>query len=77
MPMAAFLCDPFSALNAVEATWQATEALLTLPFDTMREQHACAVQAGLLPRSMLESRDFEHAMATLETMTLGPMARHV
>jgi predicted CxxxxCH...CXXCH cytochrome family protein len=50
---------------------------LTLPFDAAREQYARSVVVGLLPRSMLASRDFELALATLEQLTLGPLARHV
>ncbi len=50
---------------------------LALPFDAARDQYACSVQAGLLPRSMLASRDFERALATMEQLTLGPLARHV
>ena len=51
--------------------------LLHLPFDQLRSQHAQAVQAGLLAKSMLASRDFEHAVDALEHITLGPFARHV
>jgi hypothetical protein len=50
---------------------------IQLPFDVMRSQHAQAVRAGLLARSMLESRDFERAVDALEHLTLGPFARHV
>jgi hypothetical protein len=50
---------------------------LHLPFDTLREQHALAVQAGLIRRSMLESRDFERHLNVLEHVALGPFARQV
>lgn len=50
---------------------------LHLPFDVMRAQHAQAVRAGLLARSMLESRDFERHVNALEHLTLGPFARQV
>ena len=38
---------------------------------------ASAVKAGLIPNSMLESRDFEHVVVALERATLGPLARRV
>ncbi|MDE2454794.1 MAG: hypothetical protein KGL43_14470 [Burkholderiales bacterium] len=49
----------------------------TLPFDGAREQYACAVRAGLLPNSMLASRDVERTLDALERLTLGPLARRV
>jgi hypothetical protein len=56
---------------------QATRALACLPFDLLRAQHARAVQAGLLPRSLLASRDFERTLGALERAALGPLARRV
>ena len=50
---------------------------LRLPFDTARVQYARSVQAGLIERSMLASRDFECALGSLEQITLGPLARRV
>jgi hypothetical protein len=49
---------------------------LTWPFDTARAQYGHAVQAGLIERSMLASRDFERALGALERLALGPLARH-
>ena len=56
---------------------QAPVSLLGLPFDTLRALHATGVQAGLIRRSMLESRDFERALGTAERFMLGPWARSV
>lgn len=57
--------------------WEAGRALASWPFDLLRAQHADAVRAGLLPRSLLESRDFEHSVDTMERVALGPLARRV
>lgn len=51
--------------------------ILRLPFDAAREQYAQGVQAGLIGRSMLASRDLECALGALEQLTLGPLARRV
>ena len=56
---------------------QAGRAMACLPFDLLRAQHARAVQAGWLPRSMLASREFERALTALERLSLGPLARRV
>ncbi|MCF8168877.1 MAG: hypothetical protein K9K38_08910 [Rhodoferax sp.] len=48
-----------------------------LPFDVARAQYARAVETGLLPRSMLATRDFTRALSAVERLTLGPWARHV
>lgn len=48
-----------------------------LPFDTLRAVHASGVQAGLIRRSMLESRDFERVVGAMERVMLGPLARRV
>lgn len=47
------------------------------PFDTARSIHAAAARSGLIQKSILESRDFEHTLVALEQFTLGPWARHV
>jgi hypothetical protein len=67
--------DPYDA--GMTAAWQVAKAFVGLPFDALREQRANAVRAGLVRNSMLASRDFEHALAALERMTLGPLARSV
>lgn len=54
-----------------------THSLWGLPFDTLRAMHASGVQAGLIRRSMLESRDFERIVVALERGMLGPLARRV
>ncbi len=54
----------------------AVGALVHWPFDALRLQHAQAVQAGLVRKSLLESRDFEHGLAALERLALGTLARH-
>lgn len=64
-------------LASMRAAWQAGQHLASWPFDAMRMQHAQAVQAGLMPNSMLASRDFEQALGALERLTLGPLARCV
>jgi hypothetical protein len=46
-------------------------------FDLLRAQRAAAVQAGLVPNSLLASRDFEHTLGALERLTLGAWARSV
>ncbi len=50
---------------------------LGLPFDVARALHAVAVRSGLIQRSMLESRDFEETLTSLERLALGPWARRV
>lgn len=59
------------------AAWAAGKQVAALPFDALRASHASAVKAGLVPNSMLESRDFEHVVEALERATLGPLARRV
>jgi hypothetical protein len=64
----------------LDATRQATDAGLRaarFPFDAARSNYTTAVQAGLIERSMLASRDFERTLSWLETVTLGPWARQV
>jgi hypothetical protein len=60
--------DPAPAL-------QAGLGLLGLPFDALRLHYAACVQTGLVRRSLLDSRDVEHAVDALECLTLGPLAR--
>lgn len=48
---------------------------LAWPFDLWRAQHAAVVNSGLQPRSLLESSRFEHKVARIEQMALGPLAR--
>jgi len=50
---------------------------LGLPFDLMRAQYACAVQAGFVERSLLAGFRFERDLGLLERLVLGPWARHV
>ena len=64
-------------VDCLAAAWAAGTALAALPFDTLRAHYAGAVRAGLVQRSMLASRDFEHAVGALERVTLGPLARRV
>lgn len=64
-------------LAGMQAAWQAGQKLVSWPFDALRLQHAQAVQAGLMPNSMLASRNFEQALGALERLTLGPLARRV
>jgi hypothetical protein len=35
------------------------------------------VYSGVLPRSLLESTQFEQQLVTMERLTLGPLARSV
>jgi hypothetical protein len=63
--------------NGVAAAWSSSKSVATLPFDAMRAFHANAVRAGWIRSSMLEARDFEHAVDALERAALGPLARRV
>ena len=58
------------AMNWACKAWQ-------MPFDLLRAQHAQAVRAGLIERSILGSRAFERRVDALETLCLGPFARSV
>jgi hypothetical protein len=64
-------------VDGVSSACQAGKQLAALPFDALRASHASAVKAGLMPNSILESRDFEHVVVALERATLGPLARRV
>ena len=60
------------------STWaQWSRSVAGLPFDTARAQYAWAVQAGLVKRSLLASRDFERSLGALEQLTCGALARQV
>jgi hypothetical protein len=50
---------------------------LALPFDTARAMHAAAARSGLIRKSILENRDFEASLMSLERLMLGPWARRV
>ncbi len=54
---------------------EATQSCMCAPFDAMRAQYAGAVQAGLVPRSLLASAQFERSLDSLEKLCLGPLAR--
>lgn len=57
--------------------WHGACKAWQLPFDLMRAQHALAIRAGLIERSILGSRRFERQVDALETLCLGPFARSV
>jgi hypothetical protein len=63
--------------HVASATTQFGLGVLRSPFDTVRTQYARAVQAGLVERSILASRDLELALGALEGLALGPLARRV
>lgn len=67
---------PAVAASASAAVQVGVDAL-RLPFDAARAQYAKGVQAGLIERSMLASRDFECALGALEQLSLGLLARRV
>ncbi len=77
----AFAGRPSSAqpwlFDSVSSAWTAGKQVAAMPFDALRASHATAVKAGLIPNSILESRDFEHVVVALERATLGPLARRV
>ncbi len=77
---------PSPAVYAIEASdlvaplqtaREAATYLLAWPFDAARAQYGAAVRAGILSRSILASRDFEHGLGRLERTMLGPFARRV
>lgn len=49
--------------------------LLATPFDVLRQQHAGAVRAGWLPRSLLSSARVERTIDAFEKLVLGRLAR--
>jgi len=80
---AAFFTLPFGCCSAGEvatsapAMTQAARALMSLPFDALREQYARAVRTGIVERSLLASGHFERALGALEQLSYGPFARRV
>ena len=70
---AAELVPPY--LQALARAQDATRTCLGAPFDAMRAQYASAVQAGLVPRSLLASAQLERSLDSLEKLCLGPLAR--
>lgn len=69
--------SPQRADGAQQALGDLLQGALALPFDALRAQHAAAVQAGALPRSLLESKCFEQHLGQAERLMLGPLARSV
>lgn len=65
--------QPFHA-SLVRAR-EAMQTCLCAAFDAMRAQYAGAVQAGLVPRSLLASAQLERSLDRLEKLCLGPLAR--
>lgn len=62
-------------LASLTRAQEATQSCLCAPFEAMRAQYAGAVQAGLAPRSLLASGQFERSLDSLERLCLGPLAR--
>jgi hypothetical protein len=61
--------------RAMRALRDCAAGLLAWPLDLLRIQHAGAARAGLVPRSLLESRRFERQLGRVEQLALGPLAR--
>lgn len=57
--------------------WGPGAGMMTLPFNAYRSGYATAVQAGLLPCSLLDSARMEQRLAAAESLLLGPLARRV
>ena len=68
---------PADMPQALGRWWSSLRELLALPFDIARHQHAAGVQAGALPRSLLESQRFEQQLGLMESLSLGPLARNL
>ncbi len=64
-----------AARSAWNTAFAGGGAMAQWPFDWMRAQYAQAVRSGLVERSLLAAGRFERDVATLERMTLGPLAR--
>lgn len=82
LPMSQAFADRTSSAqprwaDSFSSAWTAGKQVAAMPFDVLRASHATAVKAGLIPNSILESRDFEQVMVALERATLGPLARRV
>jgi hypothetical protein len=71
----AFGHPQIEAPNLFEAARSMVRAGASLPFDALRLGYAGAVQAGLVRRSILASRDVEMQLDALERLVLGPFAR--
>ena len=52
--------------HSFEGGLEVSQELLALPFDLARAQHAAGVYTGALPRSLLESTQFEQQLVTME-----------
>lgn len=61
--------------SSVAATRDHLQAVLSLPFDLVRENYAMAVKVGLIERSMLASAKFGRTLTHMEAIALGPLAR--
>lgn len=73
-------CVPFDMPDGemLFAAGRATIGAWTSPnFDALRAGYGTLVSLGIVPRSILASRDVELAVDTLERCTLGPFARQV
>ncbi|HEY2927308.1 hypothetical protein [Piscinibacter sp.] len=67
-----FLAMAFPGPQTAQAAQvQVGKAALALPFDTMRARYACAVEHGLIERSMLASGKFERAVGAPEQLAVG------
>lgn len=73
--MSAAMQKRLDAGDAAAALSRALSGCLAAPFDGLRVAHACAVELGWVPRSMLASREVERTLAALERAALGPFAR--
>ena len=69
--------NPPSIEAAVASAVSVARGALQWPFDTMRDQYASAVRAGLVERSLMASAQFERKVAALEQSLLGICARRV
>jgi non-canonical (house-cleaning) NTP pyrophosphatase len=68
---------PSSIEATVASAVSVAKHALAWPFDTMRDQYANAVRAGLVERSLIAAAQFERKVAVLEQSLLGACARHV
>ena len=62
---------------AVASAVSVAKHAMQWPFDTLRDQYASAVRAGLIERSLIASARFERKVAVLEQSLLGACSRHV
>lgn len=63
-------------LPAIEYGTATARPFLAAPFDALRFQYAGAVMAGIAPRSLQASGRLERCLDALESLILGPLARH-